>query len=175
MRADGSGCNVVVSVALLCTLMFLPGCGGSGSGKLGGSTAPTAPSFTMTANTPKVNLAAGGSPVTVSFAINGSTGFASTVQIAATGVPDGVTVSSVSVSGAPNATATVTVTPGSSVAPGTYTLTFTATDSAQQTQSVTVTLTVAAAAPSPQLLHEHHRAVSTRAGGHHHGYLDGHL
>ena len=89
MRAD-SACNVVVSVALLCTLVFLPGCGGSGSAKLSGSTVPATPSFTMTANTPKVNLAAGGSPVTVSFVITGSIGFASTVQIAATGCPPGL-------------------------------------------------------------------------------------
>jgi hypothetical protein len=149
MRVDGLRWNVVVSVSLLCTLMLLPGCGGSGSTKVSGSTAAVAPSFTMTANTPKVNLAAGGSPITVSFAIAGSAGFASTVQISATGVPAGVTVSSVSVSGAPNATASVTITPSSSVAPGTYTLTFTATDSAQQTQSATVTLTVEAAAPPP--------------------------
>jgi len=148
MRAQGPAWNVVVSVALLGTLQLVSGCGGSGSAKLTGSTAPSAPSFTVTANTPKVNLAAGGSPVTVSFAITGSAGFAGTVQISATGVPAGVTVSSVSVSGAPNATASVTVTATSSVAPGTYTLTFTATDSAQQTQSTTVTLTVAAP-PSP--------------------------
>jgi hypothetical protein len=149
MRADDPSCNVVVSVALLCTLLFISGCGGSGSAKLSGSTAPVTPSFTLTANTPNVNLAAGGSPATVSFAITGSAGFVGTVQIAATGVPAGVTVSSVSVSGAPNATASVTVTATSSVAPGAYTLTFTATDSTQQTQSVTVSLMVAAAAPPP--------------------------
>jgi hypothetical protein len=148
MRAQGPAWNVVVSVSLLSTLQLVSGCGGSGSAKLTGSNAPSAPSFTMTANTPKVNLAAGGSPATVSFVIAGSAGFASTVQISATGVPAGVTVSSVSVSGAPNATASVTVTATSSVAPGTYTLTFIATDSAQQTQSTTVTLTVAAP-PSP--------------------------
>ena len=149
MRTDGLRWNVVASVSLFCTLMFFPGCGGSGSTKVSGSTAPVASSFTMTANTPKVNLAAGGSPVTVSFTITGSTGFASTVQVTATGVPAGVAVSPVSVSSAPNATASVTITPTSSVAPGTYTLTFTATDSAQQTQSATVTLTVGAAAPPP--------------------------
>ncbi len=149
MRADDPSCNVVVSVAFLCTLLLIAGCGGSGSAKLSGSPAPVTPSFTLTANTPKVNLAAGGSPVTVSLAITGGAGFVGTVQIAATGVPAGVTVSSVSVSGAPNATASVTVTVTSSVAPGAYTLTFTATDSTQQTQSVTVSLMVAAAAPPP--------------------------
>ena len=149
MRTDGLRWKVVVSISLFCTLTFFPGCGGSGSTKLSGSTAPVPSSFTMVANTPKVNLAAGGSPVTVSFAITGSTGFVSTVQVTATGVPAGVAVSPVSVSSAPNATASVTITPTSSVAPGTYTLMFTATDSAQQTQSVTVTLTVGAAAPPP--------------------------
>jgi hypothetical protein len=150
MRPHRSICNFVVSVAIFCTLFAL-GCGGSGSSssKVSGSTTPPASTFTLSAGTPKVSLSAGGSPVTVSFAITGSAGFASTVQVVATGAPAGVTVSPVSISGAPNGTASVSITASSSVAPGTYTLTFTATESAQQTQSVTVSLTIAAAVTPP--------------------------
>ncbi len=146
MRTHYTACNLVLPVALLCPLLFIPGCGGSGSSS---KTPPPAPNFTVTASTAKVSLTAGGSPGTVSFTIAGSTGFASTVQIAVTGAPAGVTISPVSISGAPNGTASATVTVSSSVAPGTYTLTFTATDSTQQTQSVAVSLTVAASVPPP--------------------------
>ena len=141
-------CNFVISVALLCTLSFI-GCGGSGSSS--SSTAPPASPLTIAASTPKLSLTAGGSPGTVSFSLTGSAGFASTVQVAATGEPAGVTVSSVSISSGPNdsATASASVTVSSSAAPGTYTLTFTATDSTQQTQSVAVSLTVAATVPPP--------------------------
>jgi hypothetical protein len=150
MRRHCSTCNFVVSVALFCTLFTL-GCGGSGSvtGKVSGSTTPPAPTFALSAGAPKVSLSAGGSPMTVSLAITGSAGFAGTVQVVATGVPAGVTVSPVSISGAPDGTASASITASSSAAPGTYTLTFTATDSTQQTQSVTVSLTVAAAAAPP--------------------------
>ena len=109
---------------------------------------PPASTFTLSAGTPKVSLSVGGSPVTVSLAITGSAGFASTVQVVATGAPAGVTVSPVSISGAPNGTASASITASSSAAPGTYTLTFTATDSTQ-TQSVAVSLTIAAAVPPP--------------------------
>jgi hypothetical protein len=148
MRPYCSTCNFVVSVALFCTL-FILGCGGSGSSssKVSSSTPPPASTFTLSAGTPKVSVSAGGSPVTVSLAITGSAGFASTVQVVATGAPAGVTVSPVSV--APNGTASVSITASSSVAPGTYTLTFTATDSTQQTQSVAVSLTIAAAVAPP--------------------------
>jgi hypothetical protein len=146
MRTHYTACKLVLPVAFLCTLLFIPGCGGSGSSS---KTPPPAPNFTVTASTAKVSLTAGGSPGTVSFTIAGSTGFTSTVQIAVTGAPAGVTVSPVSISGAPNGTASATVTVSSSVAPGTYTLTFTATDSTQQTQSVAVSLTVAASVPPP--------------------------
>ncbi len=150
MRAHCPTCNFVVSVALLCTL-FILGCGGSGSSssKASSSTTPPAPTFTLSAGTPKVSLPAGGSPVTVSLAITGSAGFASTVQVVATGAPAGVTVSPVSITGAPNGTASVSITASSSAAPGTYTLTFTATDSTQQTQSLAVSLTIAAAVAPP--------------------------
>jgi hypothetical protein len=139
-----------VSVALFCTLFTL-GCGGSGStsSKVSASTTPPAPTFALSAGVPKVSLSVGGSPVTVSLAITGSAGFAGTVQVVATGVPAGVTVSPISISGAPNGTASASITASSSAAPGTYTLTFTATDSTQQTQSVTVSLTIAAAAAPP--------------------------
>ena len=147
MRTHYPTCNFVVSVALLCTLLFILGCGGSGSSS--SSTPPPASNFTLTASTPKVSLTAGGSPGTVSLTITGSAGFAGTVQVAATGAPAGVTVSSVSISGDPNGTASASVTASSSAAPGTYTLTFTATDSTQQTQSVAVSLTVAASVPPP--------------------------
>jgi len=135
-------CNFVASIALLCAILSVFGCGSSGSSS--SSNPPPASNFTMTAGTPKVSLTAGGSPISVSLAI---TGFANPVHVAATGVPAGVTVSSFSISGAPNGTASASLTASSSTAPGTYTLTFTATDSAQQTQSVTISLTVAATAP----------------------------
>jgi hypothetical protein len=135
-------CNFVASIALLCAILSVFGCGSSGSS--GSSNPPPASNFTMTAGTPKVSLTAGGSPISVSLAI---TGFANPVHVAATGVPAGVTVSSFLISGAPNGTASASLTASSSTAPGTYTLTFTATDSAQQTQSVTISLTVAATAP----------------------------
>jgi hypothetical protein len=145
MRAYYPAWNFALFVALLCTLSFIPGCGGSGSSS---KTPPPAPNFTVSASTAKVSVTAGGSG-TVSFTIAGSAGFSSTVQIAVTGQPAGVTVSPVSISGAPNGTASATVTVSSSVAPGTYTLTFTATDSTQQTQSVSVSLAVAASVPPP--------------------------
>jgi hypothetical protein len=135
-------CNFVGSIALLCTILSVFGCGSSGSSS--SSNHPPASNFTMTASTPKVSLTAGGSPISVSLAI---TGFATPVHVAATGVPAGVNVSSFSISGAPNGTASASLTASSSTAPGTYTLTFTATDSAQQTQSVTISLAVAATAP----------------------------
>jgi hypothetical protein len=135
-------CNFVASIALLCTILSVFGCGSSGSSS--SSNPPPASNFTMTAGTPRVSLTAGGSPISVSLAI---TGFANPVHVAASGVPAGVTVSSFSISGAPNGTASASLTASSSTAPGTYTLTFTATDSAQQTQSVTISLTVAATAP----------------------------
>jgi hypothetical protein len=147
VRTHYPTCNFLVSVALLCPLLFILGCGGSGSKS--SSTPPPASNFTLTAGTPKVSLTAGGSPGTVSLAITGSAGFAGTVQVAATGAPAGVTVSSVSISGNPNGTASASVTASSSAAPGTYTVTFTATDSTQQTQSVAVSLTVAASVPPP--------------------------
>jgi hypothetical protein len=149
MRAHGYPCNFVASLVVFCPL-FILGCGGSGSSssKVSSSTAPPASTLTLSAGTPKVSLSAGGSPVTVSFAITGSTG---TVQVVAAGAPAGVTVSPVSLSGAPNETASASITASSSAAPGTYSLTFTATDSTQQTQSVAVSLTIAAAAaPPPQ-------------------------
>ena len=150
MRPHSSSCNFAAPIALFC-MLFILGCGGSGSSssKVSSSTPPPAPTFTLSAGAPKVSLSAGGSPVTVSLAITGSAGFAGTVQVVATGVPAGVTVSPVSISGAPNGTASVSITASSSTAPGTYTLTFTATDSTQQTQSVTVSLTIAAAAAPP--------------------------
>ncbi len=149
MRAHGYTCNFVVSLVVFCPL-FIVGCGGSGSSssKVSSSTAPPASTFTLSAGTPKVSVSAGGSAATVSFAITGSAG---TVQVVATGAPAGVTVSPVSVFGAPNGTASASITATSSAAPGSYTLTFTATDSTQQAQSVTVSLTIAAAAaPPPQ-------------------------
>jgi hypothetical protein len=144
MRAAYPALNPALVVALLCTL-FIPGCGGSGSSS---KTPPPAPNFTVSAGTAKVSVTAGGTG-SVSFTIAGSAGFSSTVQIAVTGQPAGVTVSPVSISGAPNGTASAAITVSSSVAPGTYTLTFTATDPTQQTQSVTVSLTVAASVPPP--------------------------
>ena len=146
MRTHYPTCSFAISAALLCTLLFIIGCGGSGSSN--SRTPPPASNFTLTASTPKVSLTAGGSG-TVSFTITGGAGSALTVQVAATGEPAGVTVSPVSISGDPNGTASATITVSSSAAPGTYTLTFTATDSTQQTQTVAVSLTVAATAPPP--------------------------
>ena len=181
MRAHCPACNFVVSVALLCTL-FILGCGGSGSSssKASSSTTPPAPTFTLSAGTPKVSVSAGGSPVTVSLAITGSAGFASTVQVVATGVPAGVTVSPVSISGLLTGLH-LSQSPRLPLSrrnlyPDFHRNRFYAADAKRGgVIDHRGRCRTTAAAAVTQLLSEHYRAVSISAGRHGHCYLDGHL
>ena len=168
---------------LFSALLFILGCGGSGSSssKVSSSTPPPASTFTLSAGTPKVSLSAGGSPVTVSFAITGSAGFASTVQIVATGAPAGVTVSPVSISGAPNGDRIclnhrVFLCRAGNLYPDFHRNRFYAADAKRGgiIDHCGCCRTTAAAAVT-QLLSEYYRAVSISAGRHGHCYLDGHL
>jgi len=117
-------------------------------------TVTPAPSFTIAPSPSSLSLVAGSNAVSSMISITGKNGFNGIVNLAASGVPTGVTASFNPAS--TNTGTTLTLTPSSSVAPGSYTITVTGT-SGSLSGSTTIALTVSPApsftiAPTPSSL-----------------------
>ncbi|MCU1249811.1 MAG: hypothetical protein JWQ49_2840 [Edaphobacter sp.] len=114
---------------------------------LTGSTTQT-PAFTLSGSPAAVSVTTGSNGAsTITTTVSG--GFNSTVALAASGVPAGVTVgfSPASIAAPGSGTSTVTFAVSSTTAPGTYSITITGTDG-NLTQTATVSLIVTATAPA---------------------------
>lgn len=111
------------------------------------SPAPTA-DFSLTVSPTSATLTAGGSAQSVSVNAAPANGFTSTVSVAITGLPSGVTATPASLSLTPGTAQNVSLTASSSAAAGNSTVTFTGT-SASLSHTATLALTVQAQAPPP--------------------------
>lgn len=104
------------AVALEFVLCLFLGCGGStNSGS--NQPPPKNPDFTLSASPSTLNISVGNS-ASVQVSVTATNGFADTVNVTATGLPNGVTVPSVNV--AVGASATLTFSAGHSAATGTF-------------------------------------------------------
>jgi hypothetical protein len=114
--------------------------------------APPAADFSLTVSPASVSLIAGGATSTVSAQATGANGFAGSVQVAITGLPAGLTVSTPSFTlnvGSAPAASNLTFTATTGTAPGSYTAVFTGSSGAI-THTASLAITVTAAPPPPQ-------------------------
>ncbi|MFP5234730.1 MAG: hypothetical protein ACLGSD_02415 [Acidobacteriota bacterium] len=109
---------------------------------------PASGDFSLTVAPTSASLTAGGNGQTIQVNATPSNGFSSTVSVAISGLPSGVTASPASLSLTPGTAQNVTLTAGSSAAAGSGTVTFTGT-SGSLSHAATLSLTVQAQAPPP--------------------------
>jgi hypothetical protein len=124
-----TGCGLFVGCLVL-------GCGGS-------STPAPVPDFSLAASPTALTMTAGSAGQTVSLTVAALNGFASSVAVAISGLPTGVTASPASATISPGVAATFTLTAASTAAAGTSTVTLTGTSGASShTATVSLTVTV---------------------------------
>ena len=124
-------------VAGACLLFLTVGCG---------STSKPAPDFSLSVTPATVALTGGGASAQVSVSVTAINGFSSTVAVAITGLPAGVTASPASVSVSAGTPQIVTLKAAASAAASTGTVTLTG-SSGTVSHTATVALAVAAAPP----------------------------
>ena len=104
--------------------------------------AKTTPSFSLSSSASSLTLLVGGASANSTISVTGQNGFSSNVNLAASGLPSGVTATFSPAS--TSSKSTVTLTPGSTAVPGTHTVTVTGTSGA-----LTGTTTIALTIPAP--------------------------
>jgi hypothetical protein len=110
------------------------------------TSAPTTPSFTLSATPATVSLTANGTPAAVSLLATAQDGFSGNVQVTIAGLPAGVTAQPSPLTLTPGTAATLTLTAPAGTAAGSSTVTLTGTSgSVTHTASVAVSVT----APPP--------------------------
>ncbi len=159
-RALCGVCQPFVVLCLSCIIILLSGCGG-GSGSTSTTPTPTG-SFTLMLNPTSVDLLAGLS-ATVSVEVTSENGFYGPVTVSASGLPAGVTVSSVSA--VPGNPGQVTIKAASTVTPGDSKITLNGAYGAI-TGSATLSLTLTQTATPVQ------RPFTTVGGGLVSGFYD---
>ena len=105
--------------------------------------AKTTPSFSLSSSASSLTLLVGGASANSTISVTGQNGFSSNVNLAASGLPSGVTATFSPAS--TSSRSTLTLTPGSTAVTGTHTVTVTGT-SGTLTSATTIALTIQAPA-----------------------------
>lgn len=133
------------ALSVFCVVMFTAFCFGCGNTS-GGSTHGPSPDFSLSLSVSSLSVTAGGAAQTDSLSATAQNGFSGAIQVTASGVPTGVTVSPMTFSLTPGTPQTISFTAAASASAATATVQFTGT-SGTLSHSAPLALTVSSGGP----------------------------